>query len=165
MLAAEYDVEGDRIDNDPAGADSALLAGPARVEPSAEEIEAGYGTVLISRFVAQERAKGVVVIGGWPTEFSDARISGAARAAVQGVYGAEFLSLPGKSLYPRRDFFNSEDHLAIPCQFKHSISVAEGLGNMLGRKVMAPSKAAEAMAATCPTLAISSHIAARGQGA
>ena len=165
MLAAEYNAQGDRVDNNLAGADKTLLSGPARVEPSAAAIQDGYGTKLIARFVAQERAKGVVVIGGWPTEFVDARISGAARAAVRGVYGAEFLSLPGKSLYPRRDFFNSEDHLAKPCQFRHSMAVAVALGRMLGRKVMAPSKAAEAMAATCPTLAISSHIAARGQGA
>ncbi|MDE2240642.1 MAG: hypothetical protein KGJ73_12045, partial [Rhodospirillales bacterium] len=39
MLAAEYDVQGDRVDNDLAGADKALLSGPTRVEPSAVEIE------------------------------------------------------------------------------------------------------------------------------
>ncbi|MGE4481858.1 hypothetical protein [Acidocella sp.] len=138
ILAAEYDVEGDRVDNDLAKADKTLLAGPARVEPSAEEIEAGYGTKLIARFVARERAKGVIVIGGWPTEFSGAKISSATRAAVKRVYGHWFLNLPGQSLYPRRDFFNSEDHLAKPCQFAHSMAVADGLAKMLGRAVNAP---------------------------
>lgn len=150
MLAAEYDVEGDRVDNDLAGADKTLLSGPARVEPTAAEIERGYGTVLISRFVAQERAKGVVVIGGWPTEFADARISGAARAAVRRVYGDGFLSLPGESLYPRRDFFNSEDHLAKPCQVRHSVAVAEGLGAMLRRRVNEPGAEIVGVARDCP---------------
>ncbi len=150
VLAAEYNVEGDRVDNDLAGADKALLAGPARLEPTAEEIEAGYGTKLIARFVKQERAKGVVVIGGWPTEFADARISGAARAAVMRIYGTGFLSVKGESLYPREDFFNSEDHLARPCQFEHSVAVAEGLGKMLGRRVNAPGAGVMGMAGECP---------------
>ncbi|MDE1906950.1 MAG: hypothetical protein KGH75_10935 [Rhodospirillales bacterium] len=150
MLAAEYDVEGDRVDNDLAGADKTLLSGPARVEPSAAEIEGGYGTVLISRFVAQERAKGVIVIGGWPVDFTNARISDTAREAVLRVYGSGFLSLPGKSLYPRGDFFNSEDHLAKPCQFKHSVAVSEELGIMLGQNVMAPGAKMKVMTAECP---------------
>ena len=150
LLAAEYDVEGDRVDNNLAGADKTLLAGPARVEPTAAEIEGGYGTQLIARFVAQERAKGVVVIGGWPTEFADAKISDAARVAVRRVYGAEFLSLNGESLYPRKDFFNSEDHLAKPCQFKHSVAVAVGLGRMLGRRVVAPGAEMVGVAGDCP---------------
>jgi len=150
MLAAEYDVEGDRVDNDLAGADRALLSGPARTEPSAEEIEDGYGTKLIARFVAQERAKGVIVIGGWPTEFADARISDGARAAVRRVYGEGFLSLPGESLYPRGDFFNSEDHLVKPCQVKQSVAVAEGVEGMLGQRVMAPDGAMQLEAAECP---------------
>ncbi|MBU6425484.1 MAG: hypothetical protein KGQ69_04035, partial [Rhodospirillales bacterium] len=58
MLAAEYDVQGDRVDNDLANADKTLLSGPARVEPSAAAIKDGYGTKLITRFVKQERAKG-----------------------------------------------------------------------------------------------------------
>ncbi|HTQ72225.1 MAG TPA: hypothetical protein VMH92_12115 [Acidocella sp.] len=150
MLAAEYDVEGDRVDNDLAEADEALLLGPARTEPTAAEIEDGYGTNLIAHFVAQERANGVIVIGGWPADFADARISDGARAAVRQVYGAGFLSLPGESLYPRRDFFNSEDHLAKPCQYEHSIEVAKGMGGMLGRKVSAPNEADEILAAECP---------------
>ncbi len=150
MLTAEYNEEGDRVDNDLAGADEALFSGPARRGPTAAEIEEGYGTKLIARFVAQERAKGVIVIGGWPVDFADARISDGARDAVRQVYGAEFLSLKGESLYPRGDFFNSEDHLAKPCQFKHSIEVAEGLGAMLGRKVNAPDGVMEVVAGECP---------------
>ena len=150
MLAAEYDVEGDRVDNDLAGADKTLLAGPARVGPSAQEIEEGYGTKLIARFVTQERAKGVVVIGGWPVDFTDARISNGTRAAVRRIYGIDFLSLKGESLYPRIDFFNSEDHLARSCQFKNSIKVAKGLEKMLVQKVMAPGVKMDVVAEGCP---------------
>lgn len=150
LLARAYDSQGDRVDNDLAGADAALLSGPARRAPTGAEIEDGYGTALIARFVAQERAKGVRVIGGWPVDFADARISPGTRAAVRRVYGADFLTLPGESQYPRQDFFNSEDHLAKPCQYQHSIEVAEGLARLLGRKVSAPGDAEETLAAESP---------------
>ncbi len=105
LLAREYDTQGDRVDNDLAQADKALLSGPAREGPSAQEIETGYGTRLIARFVKQERAKGVRVIGGWPVDFDDARISPGTRAAVRRIYGAEFLSLQGEKSLSASGFF------------------------------------------------------------
>lgn len=149
-LALQYDMQGDRIDNLLPGADTALLSAPARTAPLASEIENGYGAALIARFVARERLKGVIIIGGWPVDFTDARISSATRAAVIKIYRLDFLNLPGASQYDRADFFNSEDHLTQPCQYLHSIAVAQGLGAMLGRNVNAPSLAAESLADQCP---------------
>ncbi len=146
MLARQYNTEGDRVDNLAAGADAALLSGPARAAPSAAEIQNGYGAWLIARFVAQERARGIRIIGGWPVDFTDARVSAAARAAVLRVYGGDFLNLPGQSLYPRADFFNSEDHLARPFQIRHSITIALGLAGMLGRKPAPPDETIKALA-------------------
>ncbi len=135
MLARQYDEQGDRIDNDgPAAA--WLLAGPARGVPSGDEIAAGYGTKLIAAFVARMRAKGVVVVGGLPVDFTDARMPAGSLGALRAVYGARwFLVLGNESRYPRRDFFNSEDHLDRGCQAAQSVLVAEGLGRMLGRDV------------------------------
>ncbi|MDE1896515.1 MAG: hypothetical protein KGH91_05545, partial [Rhodospirillales bacterium] len=73
-----------------------------------------------------------------------------ARAAVMRVYGPGFLSVKGESLYPRKDFFNSEDHLVKPCQFAHSVAVAERLGKMLGRSVVAPGAEIARVAGECP---------------
>jgi len=135
MLAREYDEEGDRVDN--AGPAAAwLLAAPSRGVPGAGEIEAGYGTRLIAAFVARMRAKGVVVVGGLPVDFTDARMPAGTLDAVRAVYGARwFLVLPNESRYPRRDFFNSEDHLDRACQAAQSVLVAQGLGRLLGRGV------------------------------
>ena len=72
LLASEYNGFGDRIDNDPANADPDLLRHPPRKAPDALAITAGYGTRLISHFVAEQTAKGVIVVGGLPSDFATA---------------------------------------------------------------------------------------------
>ncbi len=152
-LAREEDAEGDEIGTSLATADRSFLAGLHRVEPSARAIRRGYGAVLIARFVTAATARGVIVIGGLPTDFRDVRLPEADLRAIRAVYlrhGGRFLELANRSRYPRADFYNSEDHLAQPCQYFHSLLVARGLARLLHRKLTAPASAMLSLAATCP---------------
>jgi hypothetical protein len=154
LLAREYDAQGDRIDNRLADAAPDLLRHPARAVPPVQDISQGYGAALIARFVAAEAARGVIVIGGLPTDFSTQALNDDAVRAIAGLYtaqGGAFLVLPNRSLYPPEDFFNGEDHLARPCQYRHSIAVAEGLAGLLRRPVVPPGAAIERVAADCPS--------------
>jgi hypothetical protein len=154
LLAREYNVEGDRIDNDLAGAMPDLLQ-PPRAVPGVLDITRGYGASLITRFVADETARGVIVIGGLPTEFSSLALNDALIQVVAGIYtahGGAFLILPNRSLYSAADFFNGAEHLARPCQYLHSVAVAEGLAGLLHRAVHPPGPAIERVAAACPSV-------------
>jgi len=153
LLRSEYNEQGDRIDNDLAERDAALLAAPPRSLPTAEEISAGYGRALTGGFVAAQARRGVVVIGGLPVDDRAGPLPPDLLAAISAIYtqnGGAFLALPNESHYPARDFFNSEDHLAKPCQYLHSIALAPPLGAMLYRPVRPPPPAMAALAAACP---------------
>ncbi len=129
------------------------MGSPPRRVPDGLEISTGYGAALIARFVAEERAKGVIVVGGLPSDFATATLAPGTIRAVAAVYtshGGLFVALPNDSLYPVRDFFNGEDHLTRQCQYRHSIAVAYRLAAMLGRQVRPPGASASALAATCP---------------
>lgn len=152
-LAAQFDRQGDRINTGFATADPLFLAGLRRTEPPAATIARGYGTVLIGRFVRAATARGVTVVGGLPTDFADVVLPAADIAAIRAVYrghGGGFLELANLSRYPRADFYDSEDHLAQPCQYVHSLAVARGLAVVLHRPVMAPAPAMLGIAAACP---------------
>jgi hypothetical protein len=141
LLASEYNAQGDRIDNNLADADPILTRGPPRVPPPAAAITRGYGTMLISRFVAQQTAQGVAVIGGLPSDFETVSLPERTIHAIASVYtanGGMFLALPNDSHYPVQDFFNSEDHLAMPCQYLHSVAVAYRLAALLNRLTQPP---------------------------
>jgi hypothetical protein len=88
LLAREYNAEGDRIDNDLAGAMPDLLRHPPRAVPRAQDITQGYGASLIARFVAAEAARGVIVIGGLPTDFSTLALSDDLVRTIAGLYTA-----------------------------------------------------------------------------
>jgi len=153
LLRREYNAQGDRIDNDLTGRDAALLAALPRPLPTPRDISAGYGRALIGGFVAAQVRRGVVVIGGLPVDDREEALPTALLAAIRAVYtqnGGAFLALPNESHYPARDFFNSEDHLAKPCQYLHSIALAAPLGEMLHRPVSPPPPEATARAAACP---------------
>ncbi len=155
LLASEYNEEGDRIDNNLDDADKALLNLPPRVGPTVSDIANGYGTALIARFVAREAANKVIVIGGLPVDFVTAQVPPDTIAAVAGVYtvhGGTFMTLPNLSRYPARDFFNSEDHLAKPCQYLHSIAVAYRLGSILHLRMHPPGIDVVKTAAACPSV-------------
>ncbi len=155
LLAGEYDAQGDRVDNLLSGRDTALLPKAPRKLPPAAEIEAGYGSSLIAAFVAREAREGVIVVGGMPVGYTQPQPDQLI-AALKSVYirnGGRFLLLPDHSEYPRADFFNSEDHLVRPCQFMHSVFVAQHLAVLLGRRVVPPSAAVSRLAAECPSAA------------
>jgi hypothetical protein len=150
MLAAEYDAEGDRIGTTLQTAKPELLRDRQAAPPIFVPV---YGATLIRTFIRAETARGVIVIGGLPTGFSTAPMDLAAIDAIRSFYlqnGAKFASLPNLSRYPVADFYDSPDHLAQPCQFKHSIAVARLLGGVLGIKMSAPTAAEVALAKTCP---------------
>ncbi len=135
LLATEYNEEGDRIGAVLASADKSLLNRPARPAPDAKAITAGYGAQLIAAFVASETARGVIVIGGLPTDFTDAALPPQTIQAISDIYtknGGRFMVLANHSHYPREDFYDSEDHLAQPYQYIHSVAVA----NMLKQAVL-----------------------------
>jgi hypothetical protein len=160
VLDGEYNALGDRIDNDPANADPALLGHPPRPVPDAAAITTGYGAALIARFVAAQTEKGVVVVGGLPSDFSTIALSPGMIRSVAAVYtsnGGMFAALPNDSLYPVPDFFNGEDHLTRPCQYRHSIAVAYRLAALLGRRVRPPGPGTSALAETCPGRLIASY--------
>jgi hypothetical protein len=126
LLAREYNAQGDRIDTPLNHADKALLAMPARPAATAAAITHGDGARLIARFVATETARGVIVIGGLPTDFQDVQLPAASIAAIAQIYrtnGGSFVMLANHSEYPRADFFDSEDHLAAPFQAIHSAAI------------------------------------------
>jgi len=150
LLAAEYDTQGDRIGTTLQTAKPALLRDHLAAPPMFVPV---YGATLIRNFIRAETARGVIIVGGLPTGFSTAPMDMRAIDAIRSFYiqnGAAFAALPNLSRYPVADFYDSPDHLAQPCQFKHSIAVARLLGQVLGLKVAAPTAAEMALAGTCP---------------
>jgi hypothetical protein len=113
-----------------AASSQAMLATIAPFHQTAEQVRAGYGTVLIGRFTRWAKPHHVRVIGGLPTEFADAPIPDATADAMRTVYlanGGEFLELPNRSRYPRSAFFDTAEHLSEPWQIVHSRLLAEQL--------------------------------------
>lgn len=153
LLDAEYDLQGDRIDNQFSKRDPALLTLAPHPPPPAAAIADGYGASLIAAFVARESRRGVTVIGGLPVAYAGTPIPERVVSAIATVYranGGRFTVLPSLSRYPREDFFNGEQHLAQPCQFFHSILVARQLGQSLGKPVLPPPATVQHVAASCP---------------
>lgn len=156
LLAAEYDAQGDRIDNVFSDRDAALLPQAPRKVPAPKAISSGYGAALIAGFVAREARKGVIVIGGMPVYYSTAVMPDEVISAVANIYianGGRFTVLGNRSAYPRADFFNGEDHLAKPCQYLHSVFVARRLERLLGRQATPPPAFIVHVAAGCPSAA------------
>ena len=149
---AETDAWGDAIGHDLAAAvpNRAFLASLHRPDPAPGAIASGYGTREVEAFRAWAAAHGVRVIGGWPTEFADAPPDPRLVPLLSHLYGGDFLRLPSEGRYPRRDFFDSQDHLVSECQALHSIRVARGLAPMLGLSARPPAPEAARMAARCP---------------
>jgi hypothetical protein len=107
-----------------------VLAAASTYHASAEQIRAGYGTVLIVAFSRWAGAHGVRVIGGLSTEFVDAPMPDGTLQAIRSVYelnGDDFLTLPNFSRYPRSAFFDTGEHLNEPGQVVHSKLLAEQL--------------------------------------
>jgi hypothetical protein len=76
---------------------------------------------------------GVRTIGGLPTGFADSPIPPETVAAIRALYesrGAAFLDPPNHARYPRRDFFDTADHLNETAQIAHSRMIAGALRAM-----------------------------------
>jgi hypothetical protein len=113
-----------------AAVNRATLAAAAPYHASAEQIRSGYGSTLIAAFARWAAAHGMHVIGGLPTEFADAPMPDAELQAIRSVYlanGADFLTLPNFSRYPRSAFFDTAEHLNESWQAVHSKLLAEQL--------------------------------------
>jgi hypothetical protein len=98
--------------------------------PTDQQIRDGDGSALIVRFIRWANTHGIQVIGGLPTEFSDAPIPDATIVAIRDLYvanGADYLELPNAGAYPRSAFFDAPEHLSESWQMVHSVAVAEGL--------------------------------------
>lgn len=152
-LSQDYNEYGDRIGTSLATANRDILANSSRALPPGSAVVEGFGASLIRDFVAEETKAGVMVIGGLPTDFATVKLPPATLAAIRSIYkdnGGAFMILNNLSLYPKADFYDSEDHLAQPCQYKHSIAVAERLGQFLRRSIHPPSPEIQRIAQTCP---------------
>ncbi|HBK07364.1 MAG TPA: hypothetical protein DDZ81_16175 [Acetobacteraceae bacterium] len=135
-----YNRQGDHIGHTAglAAANQSALAAVVPFHPTAEEIAAGYGTELISAFIRWASLHGVRVIGGLPVGFTDSPLNVGEKAAIQAVFraqGADFLETPEGGRYPRSAFFDTPDHLNETVQIMHSVAVARGLEDLMGRKL------------------------------
>jgi hypothetical protein len=107
-----------------------LAADPAH--PSAAAIRAGNGTGELRGFLAWAARHQVRVIGGLPVGFADSPLALGAAEAIRDVFtrgGAAFLALPNR--YPRRDFFDTQDHLHEAAQIAHAGIIAAALRPIL----------------------------------
>ena len=153
LIGEEYNEAGDRIGTSLATADQSILADASRNEPSGVEIAQGYGSMLVRNFVAVETQHGVTVIGGLPTDFQTVPLPPDTIATIRSIYvanGGRFAVLRNLSRYPKSDFYDSEDHLAQPCQYMHSIAIAGLLSQALRMPLRPPSSDIRRIAATCP---------------
>ena len=102
--------------------------------PESKQVREGYGAALIAGFTRSATQRGVIVIGGLPTGFSDVPLSDDLVRAIRDVYeanGGSFVSLPNRSRYPRDCFFDSPEHLNETCQIAHSAALASLLVGLL----------------------------------
>jgi len=117
-------------------ASQAVLAAETPWHADAAAIRDGYGSSLVAQFIAWARVHGVRVIGGLPTEFADAAMPDATRAAIRQLYlaaGVRFVELPNRSTYPRAAFFDTPDHLNQHWQMIHSAALAHALATQMAR--------------------------------
>jgi hypothetical protein len=120
-----------------AAVNQSTLAAITPVHPTAAQIRAGYGSVVIGGFLRWADRNGVRAIGGLPTGFADSPIAGGSLAAIRAIYrdqGAAFLELPNHSRYPRTAFFDTQDHLNEAAQISHSVAIAEALSRLTEQK-------------------------------
>jgi hypothetical protein len=97
---------------------------------SAHQVETLTAGRQVGAFLDWARDHGVRAIGGFPVGFDDTPIPEATKAAIRTLFethGAGFLDLAPAGRYPRRDFFDTADHLHETAQIAHSVSVARAL--------------------------------------
>ncbi len=136
-----YNQWGDHVGHTGAKAflNRSALAAIDPFHPTGAQITAGYGTTLVTGFLAWAKDHGVQVSGGLPAGFIDSPISQGELAAIHAVFrdhGAEFLETSNSGRYPRTAFFDSADHLLETSQISHSVSVARSLQRIMDRRLV-----------------------------
>jgi hypothetical protein len=153
ILSRQYSAVGDRIDPGRDVSDHALMPLLPRPAPTPTQIKTGYGSALVSAFVRKETIRGLLVIGGLPTDFDIADIPDRTILSVAALYwanGGTFIVMPNHSQYPMEDFFDGEDHLLSSCQLFHSLLLAPYLASLLKIPVYPPAASVLHAAASCP---------------
>ena len=85
----------------------------------------------IKEFLQWAKGRNITVIGGLPTTFDDTDLSPEVQHRIEETFtgnGALFITAPNRSLYPRKDFFDTSYHLLRHAQIRHSGIIA---GEML----------------------------------
>lgn len=95
---------------------------------------ASFSNDLVVDFLKNAKNKGVTVIGGLPTTFSDSETPPATIAYLQRLYessGQHFVAVASGSKYDRTCFFDIAYHLNSVCQEQHSKYVVEAIRKYL----------------------------------
>lgn len=108
--------------------------------PLAAAYEDAASIAALDAVIGMARTKGVVVVGGLPTLFSDAALGEDLLRRVRALYvtrGACFITLPNLSRYPRSLFFDTAYHLQEAGQIAHSRALS-GLLAQISRSGACP---------------------------
>ncbi len=135
-----YNEFGDHVGHTAAKAfrNRSALAEIVPFHPTGPQIAAGYGTTLVSGFIAWASEHGVRAIGGLPAGFIDSPISQDELTAIHAVFrdhGAAFLETADQGRYPRTAFFDSADHLLETSQISHSVAVGRALQRVTDQRL------------------------------
>lgn len=117
-----------------------VLARMAPVHATAAQVRTQAASLQIPAFLAWAEQHRVRVIGGLPTGFDDSPIPAETLVAIHELFeshGASFLDPPNHARYPRRDFFDTAEHLHETAQIVHSRAIAEALRSMLSATIAA----------------------------
>lgn len=107
-----------------------VLAAMIPLHVTADRVRTGAAGRQVADFLDWARWHNVHAIGGLPTGFDDAPVPEDTLAAIRALFsapGAAFLEPPNRNRYPRRDFFDTADHLNEPAQIAHSVTIAKAL--------------------------------------
>jgi hypothetical protein len=102
--------------------------------PDTRVPSASYAEEVLSRFLADAKRKGIIVVGGLPTVPDDAQIAEADIARIRMLYtqgGHRFVQTRTASRYPRDCFYDTTYHLNESCQALHSRAAALALQQVL----------------------------------
>ena len=113
-----------------AEANKAMLVLIAPQHASAQPVETQAASHQVAVFLDWARDHGVRAVGGFPVGFDDSPIPESAKAAIRALFeahGARFLDAERLGRYPRRDFFDTADHLHETAQIAHSVLIARAL--------------------------------------
>jgi hypothetical protein len=116
--------------------------------PSGEKLAAeSFGKTVLREFVLNLKSRGVIVIGGLPTTFSDSPPTEEAVNVLRDFYekdlGVYFVLLENRSTYERDCFFDTGYHLNEECQIEHSKALAAKIREMLRTSVSMGASARE----------------------